>query len=177
MTSPFNFWSGRLQDHVQDPCPFCEPEEYEDDEQCPACENALKFTWASWYEDDQGHCDQCEQDDVGVSGFDHDWICLKCFVSNHKSACGCELWKKAEVLLEVSDVSEKTPCPVCSRIDHCYRHCYVNPNGEHEPDPASLTPADGAGETRGTDWIVDVCCKKCGQSGSTKIDPKEIQWE
>lgn len=47
----------------------------------------------------------------------------------------------------------------------------------HDPDPASITAADGAGRNRGTDGIIDVRCKKCGMSGSMKIDLQEVQWE
>lgn len=47
------------------------------------------------------------------------------------------------------------------------------PKGEcehKEIDWSSVRPADGA------PGIVDVWCK-CGQSGSVRIDPDDIQWE
>lgn len=47
----------------------------------------------------------------------------------------------------------------------------------HRPDPSSITPADGAGRNRGTDWIVDVRCAYCGASGSIRIDPDKIEFD
>lgn len=47
----------------------------------------------------------------------------------------------------------------------------------HEPDPADIKPADGAGRDRGTDWILDVTCKKCGRSGSIRIDPADVDFD
>jgi hypothetical protein len=58
-----------------------------------------------------------------------------------------------------------------------YKHCPVSADGKHEPDPTSITPADGAGRNRGTDWIADVCCRLCRESGAVIIDPKDIQWD
>lgn len=54
--------------------------------------------------------------------------------------------------------------------------CPDSPDGKHAPDPASIAPADGAGEDSGTDWIVDIWCSHCGRSGSTQINPDDIQW-
>jgi len=54
--------------------------------------------------------------------------------------------------------------------------CPRSPDFRHEPDPASVKAADGAGKGRCTDWIVDVNCKHCGRSGSVRIDPKEIEF-
>ena len=48
---------------------------------------------------------------------------------------------------------------------------------QHEPDPASLQPADGAGRSCGTDWIIDVWCIKCGRSGSLQIDPQDLNFD
>lgn len=56
-------------------------------------------------------------------------------------------------------------------------YCPQALSGRHEPDPASVLPADGAGKNRGTDWIVEVRCKHCGQFGSVQIDPQELQWD
>lgn len=55
-------------------------------------------------------------------------------------------------------------------------YCPKSSDHNHVPDPASFTPADGAGRNRGTDWIVDVRCSKCGRSGSVVINPDAIQW-
>lgn len=57
------------------------------------------------------------------------------------------------------------------------KECPDSPTGKHEPDPASVVAADGAGRNRGTDWIVDVRCQHCHRSGSTYIEPKEFQWD
>lgn len=67
------------------------------------------------------------------------------------------------------------PCKICS-ADRCYEHCQKTTDGRHVPDPAGITPADGAGRNRGTDWIVDISCKKCGALGSTRINPEDVQW-
>ena len=54
--------------------------------------------------------------------------------------------------------------------------CPQSKDFRHHPDPASITPADGAGKESGTDWIVDVTCKHCGRSGSVRIEPEEIEF-
>ncbi len=54
--------------------------------------------------------------------------------------------------------------------------CTRSPDFSHEPDPASVKPADGAGKGRGADWIVDVNCKHCRRSGSIRFDPAEIEF-
>jgi len=54
--------------------------------------------------------------------------------------------------------------------------CPHSKDYRHHPDPASVKPADGAGQNRGTDWIVDVNCLHCGRSGSIRIDPDEIEF-
>ena len=58
-----------------------------------------------------------------------------------------------------------------------HKHCPASADGKHEPDPASIVAADGAGRNRGTDWIVDARCRYCQRSGSTFVDPKDIQWD
>jgi hypothetical protein len=55
--------------------------------------------------------------------------------------------------------------------------CKGSKDGKHEPDPASIVPADGAGKDKGTDWIVDVWCKNCGESGSVRIDPDDVEFD
>lgn len=52
--------------------------------------------------------------------------------------------------------------------------CPASPDGAH--DPATITPADGTGRDRGVDFIVDVTCRRCGRSGSVRLDPKEVDW-
>jgi hypothetical protein len=54
--------------------------------------------------------------------------------------------------------------------------CPQSDDFKHEPDPASVKPADGAGKGRGTDWIIDVNCRYCGRSGSIRFDPAEIEF-
>lgn len=49
-------------------------------------------------------------------------------------------------------------------------HCSASPDGEHEADPVSAEQAADC------DFVIDLWCKFCGQSGSVTIDPKEIQW-
>ncbi|MDA4132205.1 MAG: hypothetical protein OK454_03655 [Thaumarchaeota archaeon] len=41
---------------------------------------------------------------------------------------------------------------------------------EHEADGMSLKQADG------TEFTVDIWCKKCGSSGSVAIDIEDIDW-
>lgn len=72
-------------------------------------------------------------------------------------------WKEWAGLFRHGDCATETFCP-------------ESPDFRHRPDPASITPADGAGRNRGTDWIVDVTCKHCGRSGSVRIDPDEIEF-
>lgn len=79
---------------------------------------------------------------------------------------------KCKFCLEESDDGYDAP-----PVDKCYKHCRAALDGKHVPDPASIVSADDAGQNRGTDWLVDVRCKHCSQSGSTRIDPKQIQWD
>ena len=67
----------------------------------------------------------------------------------------------------------KNECPHCRR-DDCYRHCYEASDGRHLPDPATACcpPQSGA-----TQFLVDYNCRRCGQGGSIRIDPSDIQWE
>jgi hypothetical protein len=51
--------------------------------------------------------------------------------------------------------------------------CRSSPNGKHEPDWSTLTNALGVGAAPG---IVDVACKHCGHSGSTRVLPEDINW-
>jgi hypothetical protein len=44
---------------------------------------------------------------------------------------------------------------------------------DHLPDFTSTHPANGAEDS----GIVDIWCAKCGQCGSVRIDPDDIQWE
>ena len=69
-------------------------------------------------------------------------------------------------------------CLHCGRPrEDCYRHCHERADGEHQPSPSSIQPADGAGKGRGTDWVIDIFCAACGVSGSMRIDPADINWE
>jgi hypothetical protein len=77
---------------------------------------------------------------------------------------------QSELLANLGLLEEEKP----SEGDADY--CPNTANHRHTPDPASLTPADGAGRNRGTDWIVDVVCIHCGRSGSARIDPDSTQW-
>ena len=55
-------------------------------------------------------------------------------------------------------------------------HCSDAPDGKHQADLASAKAADGAGRNRGTDWIIDFNCVYCGQFGSLRVDPADVQW-
>ena len=65
-------------------------------------------------------------------------------------------------------------CKFCSR-ENCYRHCQKSKDGKHEPDPASIAPAECNAETG--QMLVDIWCKHCGISGSVGIEPGDIAWE
>ena len=54
----------------------------------------------------------------------------------------------------------------CASIDGsaCVKPC------QHEPDPTSIRPADAM------EWVVDIWCRKCGVSGSMRIDPKDVDF-
>jgi hypothetical protein len=58
-----------------------------------------------------------------------------------------------------------------------HKHCPASADGKHEPDPTSIAPADGTGRNRGVDFIIDVRCRRCSESGSMFVDPKDIQWD
>ena len=45
------------------------------------------------------------------------------------------------------------------------------PGHKHQPDWRSLWTADTGG-----DGIIDIWCSSCGQSGSTQLAPKDIDW-
>jgi hypothetical protein len=57
--------------------------------------------------------------------------------------------------------------------DYCDDDCDTLDECDHDPDASSIRPADG----RHQNIIVDIWCKKCGQSGSVIIDPNDIQWD
>ncbi len=42
---------------------------------------------------------------------------------------------------------------------------------EHEPDFETVQPV------REMPGVVDISCRKCGLSGSSTIDPADIQWD
>ena len=50
------------------------------------------------------------------------------------------------------------------RCEDCADEC------DHEPDWSTLAPADDS------PGIVDVGCRKCGQSGAVGLDPEAIDW-
>lgn len=74
--------------------------------------------------------------------------------------------EKCKFCVEESDDGYDAP-----HADECYRHCQPASDGKHVPDPKSITVPDGA-----SDFIVDVNCKGCGQSGGVAIDPDAIDW-
>lgn len=47
---------------------------------------------------------------------------------------------------------------------------------QHDPDPRTIQPADGTGRGKDVDFIVDVTCRKCGISGSVRLNPEDIDW-
>ena len=74
--------------------------------------------------------------------------------------------------------SSPRPCRECGEEgEHHFSCSSVDAKCTHEPDPASITPDDRAGRGRGTDWIIDASCKKCGKSGSMQIDPATFQFD
>ena len=56
--------------------------------------------------------------------------------------------------------------------EECLKFC-CSPNadnGIHIPD------WHGSQLVEDCEWIVDVPCKNCGMTGSTKIDPTDVMW-
>lgn len=78
--------------------------------------------------------------------------------------------KREEKAFELR-MSESGRCRHCGK-ERCYAHCQKADDAKHEADPETITKADTNG-----DFIVDILCKHCNQSGSTRIDPQDIQWE
>jgi hypothetical protein len=74
--------------------------------------------------------------------------------------CRLQGWKLRRPL-QVTDVLGRPVVTTCSD----------SPTRHHEPDLASLKPADGA------DWIVDVTCRHCGRGGSQRIEPNDFNWD
>ena len=49
--------------------------------------------------------------------------------------------------------------------------CPEAPDGQHAPDVAYATPANGV------DDVIDVPCRYCGRSGATQIAAEDVQWD
>jgi hypothetical protein len=109
----FDFGWGDLKDHWED-CEDCDgtglaesdgsgPPDF-----CPNCDGDGRMRWGSFYEADTGHCPSCEQDDVRIAemyeadGRGREWVCLPCYVMQHRDGCGCDLWRDAEMALPSS---------------------------------------------------------------------------
>lgn len=60
-------------------------------------------------------------------------------------------------------------CKYCGIVD-CFVHCKRSTNGIHNGDPSTIVQADSI------DFIIDINCRFCGQFGSARIDPDDIQW-
>jgi hypothetical protein len=74
-------------------------------------------------------------------------------------------------LEDVHITFNRTPASQEEALEALKQHKPSKKKCKHkEVDWSSVRPADGA------PGIVDVWCK-CGQSGSVRIDPEEIQWE
>jgi hypothetical protein len=67
-------------------------------------------------------------------------------------------------------LDKSDPCPHCGKT-RCYEHCYEAKDGKHIADPKSVEVPDGA-----DDFVVDLNCDLCGQSGGYRIDPTQIDW-
>lgn len=92
-----------------EPCPHCHVAETEFPECCDTCdtcqfcdgEGVVHF-WC-WYKQAIDHCDQCDEEEVMVAECEfpdaHGYICLPCYLQNHKDQCGCDLWKWAEEIV------------------------------------------------------------------------------
>ena len=102
-TEKFN---GKLEEH-ESACYECGgegviygPETNEDDEDaagetCVECDGVGTFSWGSWYGEDVGECPECGEE-ILIGRFDDDWICLACYLRQHREYCGCGLWKEVE---------------------------------------------------------------------------------
>ena len=68
-------------------------------------------------------------------------------------------------------------CPHCGK-EPCYEHCYANDTGKHE---VAHNEGDRDWMTTFT-WdngsmIVEFECRYCGQGGSARLEPSDVQWE
>ena len=97
----FDFGWGHLQHHDQ-PCDECDGSGVLDDEECYRCDGGGTLRWGSFYIEDEALCGYCRREDVPISDmyssddYDRQWVCLPCYVTHHREACGCARWGDAE---------------------------------------------------------------------------------
>jgi len=108
---PEQDWTrGQLPDHRTE-CPECGgaggfdevDEEGPYPDECEWCEGSGWSYWPSFYEADDTRCDICHRDPVALmeTGEPGIYICVSCYVEQHRDSCGCDLWREAEAdLLE-----------------------------------------------------------------------------
>lgn len=103
------FGWGHLQHHWQ-PCHECggtglvvdDVGSYEQAEACDECDGDGRLRWGSYYVQDRGACAICMGVDVPIAAmFDGDesprlYVCLRCYLAEHRRWCGCVLWAAAE---------------------------------------------------------------------------------
>lgn len=104
-----DFGWGDLKDHYSN-CAECSGTGLEDDEEdsekCSYCDDG-KLRWGSFYTADEGLCDLCGTLQKVAGGLYEDrWVCLVCYLKDHKRACGCNLFEAAERAAELPAVLE-----------------------------------------------------------------------
>lgn len=94
------FWGGLL--HHYQPCEECAGFGIDDEgEECDLCRGDGKLFWGSFY-GHRGECEACDhggEGDVLVASMyegDPEWVCLRCYLKQHRDACGCDLWAAVE---------------------------------------------------------------------------------
>ena len=79
-------WGG-LQHHYSE----CPSKDEHDDGWCPEGCDGEQIFWGSFYTQDESECECCHKV-KGVAEFGA-WVCVDCYMVDHKNTCGCDLWE------------------------------------------------------------------------------------
>lgn len=74
-------------------CPDCP-------DPCHTCDQSGRIRWGSFYVEDHGECSTCttggELPIAALYDGGHAYVCLRCYIRHHRTACGCALWSAAD---------------------------------------------------------------------------------
>lgn len=80
-------------------------------------------------------------------------------------------WRQVIDCLENDDTASGVEDNAAQELVHVIEAQLADDTCAHEPDWTTIQPADGA------PGIVDVNCRLCGISGSTRVAKDDIDWE